>query len=133
MLAEARIGTSGFAYREWMGSVYPRGATAAQLLPLYAERLPAVEIVSSFTRLPSTEQLASWAASVPQGFQFALKAPGGPLADQIGHLAEQPRNVFRLDKQGVLVSSGRRSSVLIGRDQSRRRLIIHHPGVSDYL
>src|SRR5438876_705533 len=76
MLAEARVGTSGFAYREWMGSVYPRGATAAQLLPIYADRLPAVEIVSSFTRLPSTEQIAAWAASVPQGFQFALKAPG---------------------------------------------------------
>jgi uncharacterized protein YecE (DUF72 family) len=75
MLAEARVGTSGFAYREWLGSVYPRGATAAQLLPLYAERLPAVEIVSTFTRLPSTEQIAAWASSVPQGFQFALKAP----------------------------------------------------------
>ena len=59
-----------------MGSVYPRGTTAAQLLPLYAARLPAVEIVSSFTRMPSTEQIAAWATSVPQGFQFALKAPG---------------------------------------------------------
>jgi uncharacterized protein YecE (DUF72 family) len=76
MLAEARVGTSGFAYREWLGSVYPRGAAASQLLPMYAERLAAVEIVSSFSRLPSTEQIAGWAASVPQGFQFALKAPG---------------------------------------------------------
>jgi uncharacterized protein YecE (DUF72 family) len=76
MLADARVGTSGFAYREWMGSVYPRGVSAAQLLPLYAERLAAVEIASSFTRLPSTEQIAAWATSVPDGFQFALKAPG---------------------------------------------------------
>jgi uncharacterized protein YecE (DUF72 family) len=75
MLADARVGTCGFAYREWLGTVYPPGAAASQLLPAYAERLPAVEIISSFTRLPSTEQLASWAASVPYGFQFALKAP----------------------------------------------------------
>lgn len=75
MLAEARIGTSGFAYREWIGSVYPRGATSAQLLPLYAQRLPAVEISSTSTRLPSPDLLASWAGAVPHGFQFSLKAP----------------------------------------------------------
>ncbi|TMA28060.1 MAG: DUF72 domain-containing protein [Deltaproteobacteria bacterium] len=75
MLADARVGTTGFAYREWLGSVYPRGAAASQLLPMYAERLPAVEIVSTFSRLPNTEQLATWCASVPPGFQFALKAP----------------------------------------------------------
>ena len=76
MPGDARIGTSGFGYREWIGSVYPRGATQGQLLPLYAERLSTVEIPSTNTRVPSPELLASWAASVPPGFQFALKAPG---------------------------------------------------------
>ena len=75
MLGEARIGTTGFAYRDWVGSVYPRGATAGQLLPIYAERLNAVEIASTNNRAPSPELLASWAAAVPPGFQFALKAP----------------------------------------------------------
>lgn len=75
MLADARIGTSGFAYREWIGSVYPRGASPGQLLALYAQRLSAVEIVSTYSRLPAPEVLASWAAAVPPGFQFALKAP----------------------------------------------------------
>src|SRR4051812_41660218 len=75
MLAEARVGTSGFAYREWIGPVYPRGAGPSQLLPLYAERLPAVEIAASFTRVPPPEQLAMWARQVPPGFEFALKAP----------------------------------------------------------
>ena len=75
MLAEARVGTSGFAYREWIGPVYPRGASASQLLPLYAERLSAVEIASSFTKVPPPEQLSEWASQVPPGFEFALKAP----------------------------------------------------------
>lgn len=75
MPGDARIGTSGFAYREWIGTVYPRGATAGQLLPMYAQRLSAVEIASTNTRSPSPELLESWAASVPPGFQFALKAP----------------------------------------------------------
>jgi uncharacterized protein YecE (DUF72 family) len=75
MLAEAHVGISGFAYREWVGPVYPRGSTAAQLLPLYAERLSAVEIVTTYTRLPSLEQIAAWAQSVPPGFEFCFKAP----------------------------------------------------------
>jgi uncharacterized protein YecE (DUF72 family) len=83
MLAEARVGTSGFAYREWVGSVYPRGATAAQLLPLYAQQLPAVEIASTYTRMPSMEALASWSGSVPPGFQFALKAPARVAQDLV--------------------------------------------------
>jgi uncharacterized protein YecE (DUF72 family) len=75
MLAEAQVGTSGFAYREWVGTVYPRGTVVSQQLPLYAQRLPAVEIASTYTRTPSPEQVASWAASVPPGFEFCLKAP----------------------------------------------------------
>src|SRR3954454_19197515 len=75
MLGEAQVGTSGFAYREWVGSVYPRGATTSQLLPLYAQRLPAVEIASTYTRAPAPDQVAAWAASGPPGFSFCLKAP----------------------------------------------------------
>jgi uncharacterized protein YecE (DUF72 family) len=72
MLAEATVGTSGFSYREWVGTVYPPGLTQAQMLALYASHLPAVEIQS---RLPDSETLAVWAATVPPGFQFALKVP----------------------------------------------------------
>jgi uncharacterized protein YecE (DUF72 family) len=75
MAGEARIGTSGFAYREWIGTVYPRGATTGQLLRFYAQRLHAVEIASTHTRAPAPELLAGWAAAAPPGFQFALKAP----------------------------------------------------------
>ena len=82
MAGDARVGTSGFAHREWLGTVYPRGATQGQLLPMYAQRLSAVEI-STTTRVPSPELLASWAASVPPGFQFALKAPSR-VAHELG-------------------------------------------------
>lgn len=81
MLGDARVGTSGFAYREWVGSVYPRTAAPAELLSHYAQRLSAVEIVSTLTRVPLPEVLASWAAAVPPGFQFALKAPNRVSAE----------------------------------------------------
>lgn len=90
MPGDARIGTSGFAYREWIGSVYPRGATAGQLLPMYAERLSAVELASTNTRAHTPELFASWAAAVPPGFQFALKAPG-----RLGHEMGAPKAIAR--------------------------------------
>jgi uncharacterized protein YecE (DUF72 family) len=44
-------------------------------LERYAQRLPAVEINSSFYRLQRPETYARWAASVPEWFQFAVKVP----------------------------------------------------------
>jgi len=73
MLAEARVGTSGFSYREWVGTVYPKGLSQAQTLALYGARLGAVEIPS---RLPDEATLASWAEAAPHGFEFAIKVPG---------------------------------------------------------
>lgn len=76
MLAEAWVGTSGFAYREWVGHVYPPEAAPHQLLPMYAQRLPGVEIPNF-----PLDVAAAWAAAVPPGFQFALKAPNRVAAD----------------------------------------------------
>src|SRR5437868_10277212 len=71
-------GSSGFSYREWVGSLYPEGARADEYLRLYAERLPAVELNTSFYRLPTEEQFARWAAQTPPDFRFAVKAPAFP-------------------------------------------------------
>jgi len=76
MLADARVGTSGFAYREWLGQVYPSEAEPSQLLPLYADRLSGVEI----STLPP-ELVESWAATVPASFQVAVKAPSRVASD----------------------------------------------------
>lgn len=67
-------GTSGYSYSEWKGSFYPEKLPAAKMLAFYAERLPAVEINNTFYRLPKIELLESWAAQVPPGFRFAIKA-----------------------------------------------------------
>jgi uncharacterized protein YecE (DUF72 family) len=71
---EWRAGTSGFSYDEWVGPFYPEELPGAKRLAYYAERLPAVEINNTFYRLPKAEMLAGWAARVPPGFRFALKA-----------------------------------------------------------
>jgi len=68
-------GTSGFAYREWKGSFYPRDLPPSAMLAYYAERFTAVEINNTFYRMPSEEVLRQWIENVPEEFIFAIKAP----------------------------------------------------------
>jgi uncharacterized protein YecE (DUF72 family) len=71
---ELRVGTSGFAFKEWKGSFYPEDVAADAMLAFYASRLPTVEINNTFYRLPRTSVVEAWAAQVPDDFRFALKA-----------------------------------------------------------
>lgn len=50
-------------------------ASEGSALQRYASLFPAVEINSSFYRLHRPETYARWAASVPEHFRFAVKAP----------------------------------------------------------
>jgi len=68
-------GTSGFSYKEWLGSFYPNGLHADEMLKYYATKLSAVEINNTFYRFPKKSVLESWAAQVPPEFRFVLKAP----------------------------------------------------------
>ena len=68
------MGTSGWSYREWVGGLYPAATPASRMLAAYAERLATVEAHNTFRRRPRASTLESWAATVPSGFRFALKA-----------------------------------------------------------
>jgi uncharacterized protein YecE (DUF72 family) len=70
-----RIGTAGYAYKEWVGGFYPRGTTQHDMLPYYATQFAAVEINSSFYRPPTPDQVAKMARRSPAGFGFTLKVP----------------------------------------------------------
>ncbi len=72
--AAIRVGTSGWHYPHWRGPFYPRDLPPERWLAWYAERFPAVEINNSFYRTPDTATCAAWAAAVPRGFRFAVKA-----------------------------------------------------------
>jgi uncharacterized protein YecE (DUF72 family) len=67
-------GTSGFSYKEWCGIFYPQKIKPAEMLGFYSQKLSAVEINASFYRMPSPEQLSSWAKQVTPEFIFVLKA-----------------------------------------------------------
>ena len=67
-------GASGYAYKEWCGNFYPDDIKADGMLAFYAAQLPTVEINNTFYRMPKTNVLENWAANVPAGFRFAIKA-----------------------------------------------------------
>lgn len=67
-------GTSGYAFREWKGSFYPKELKDDGMLEFYSSKFPAVEINNTFYRLPRENVLRDWAARVPETFTFALKA-----------------------------------------------------------
>jgi uncharacterized protein YecE (DUF72 family) len=68
------VGTSGYSYKEWKGTFYPREMPAKGMLHYYGERLGTVEINNTFCRMPSVSVLEAWAGEVPTDFKFVLKA-----------------------------------------------------------
>ncbi|HEY9384857.1 MAG TPA: DUF72 domain-containing protein, partial [Gemmatimonadales bacterium] len=67
-------GTSGWSFKEWKGSFYPKELPDDGMLGYYASRFPAVEINNTFYRMPKESVLIDWAAKVPAEFRFAIKA-----------------------------------------------------------
>jgi len=72
---KVRVGTSGYSYKEWVGSFYPPKMPANQMLRHYGERFGTVEINNTFYRMPTTTMLEKWTGEVPPDFRFVLKAP----------------------------------------------------------
>lgn len=72
---QIRAGTSGWSYSAWRGRFYPPDLPTDRMLPAYAAQLDAVEVNSTYYRMPRPATLAAWRAQVPQAFRFALKAP----------------------------------------------------------
>jgi uncharacterized protein YecE (DUF72 family) len=68
-----RIGTSGFIYEHWRGRYY-EPADRGRELERYAADFDTVELNVTFYRMPARAMFESWAARVPSGFLFAVKA-----------------------------------------------------------
>lgn len=68
------IGTSGWTYPSWRGRFYPEDLPSRRYLEFYAREFPTAEVNYSFYHLPKPETYAKWAAQVPEGFLFSVKA-----------------------------------------------------------
>src|SRR3712207_4973343 len=69
------LGTSGWSYADWGGTLYPPGIPAGSRLAEYARHYATVEIDSTFYGTPRRSTVEKWREVVPEGFLFAAKFP----------------------------------------------------------
>ena len=67
------VGTSGWAYPDWVGPFYPAGTAPRDFLASYSQRFGAVEIDSTFYRIPTAKMVDAWNAATPEDFRFTPK------------------------------------------------------------
>lgn len=68
-----RVGTSGYAHKEWKANFYPATLPQRDMLDFYVQNFPTVEINNTFRQLPKLSSVEAWAAKSPESFRFALK------------------------------------------------------------
>jgi uncharacterized protein YecE (DUF72 family) len=73
-MKRVRIGCSGWNYKDWRESFYPKGLPARRWLERYAEAFDTVEINNTFYRLPNRSAVENWVEQTPRGFVFTVKA-----------------------------------------------------------
>jgi uncharacterized protein YecE (DUF72 family) len=74
MSCDARIGTSGYHYKHWVGPFYPPKTPPSKMLECYVRHFDTLELNNSFYRLPTIAAFESWRDATPKNFVFAVKA-----------------------------------------------------------
>ncbi len=100
-MAEGRIfvGVGGWDYDPWRETFYEASVKKADQLAWMAQRLTAIEINGTFYRAPSADSCAKWAAAVPDGFQFSVKASRYCVARKV--LADGAESIDRFLSGGI--------------------------------
>ncbi len=107
---KVRIGLSGWRYREWRGRFYPPGLAQRRELEYVASRFDTVEINGSFYSLQRPASYRHWAASVPDGFVFAVK--GGRYITHLRRLTSVDTALANFFASGLLALGPKLGPVL---------------------
>lgn len=95
------IGCAIWAYKGWVGELYPKGSKPSDFLRLYGERFTAVEGNTTFYAVPDEATLDRWFGQMPKNFAFLPKIPreithAGPLAPRLEEAASFAKHMGRL-------------------------------------
>jgi uncharacterized protein YecE (DUF72 family) len=91
-LRRTRARTCGWPFPNWKGTFYPPGTTDE--LAYYASQLDAVEIDSTYYRIPSAKSVDAWRERTPRGFLFCPKLPGEITHEKMLEGADQQVAAF---------------------------------------
>lgn len=70
-----KIGCAIWAYKGWVGNLFPASSSPSKFLQLYSQRLSTVECNATFYSIPSPEAVKRWATETPPNFEFCPKLP----------------------------------------------------------
>jgi uncharacterized protein YecE (DUF72 family) len=96
------LGTCGWSYADWEGTLYPEGLQAASRLAEYAKHYATVEIDSTFYGTPRGTTVERWRKVAPRGFLYAAKFPQEVTHERnlVGSEAEAERFVRTMAELG---------------------------------
>lgn len=69
------LGCAVWAYKGWVGDLFPLGSPTKDLLRLYSQRFTTVEGNTTFYAIPSQDTISRWVAETNPSFKFCLKLP----------------------------------------------------------
>ncbi|HKP34460.1 MAG TPA: DUF72 domain-containing protein [Sphingomicrobium sp.] len=95
---QIRIGVGGWTYPPWRGVFYPDKLPQAKELEYASRALGAIEINATFYGRQKPKSWETWAKTVPDGFQFAVK--GSRFCVMRSKLAEGAEGIGNFCAQG---------------------------------
>jgi uncharacterized protein YecE (DUF72 family) len=93
-----RVGIGGWTFAPWRGVFYPARLAQKRELEFAARQLTAIEINATFYGRQKPQSWRNWAAAVPDGFRFSLKASRFSTARKV--LAEGKGSIDTFLEQG---------------------------------
>lgn len=72
---EQKVGCTGWGYREWQGTFYPRTVKQKDWLAHYSSIFDVTEVNSSFYRIIPEKITHKWNTETPDSFEFSFKFP----------------------------------------------------------
>jgi len=94
-----RIGIGGWTYEPWRGTFYPAKWPQKRELDYAASQLSAIEVNGTYYSSFKPASFANWAAAVPDGFVFTVKASRYCTNRKV--LAEAGESIERFVGQGI--------------------------------
>lgn len=98
------VGTSGYSFADWRGVYYPAEIQKGKMLDFYAKDFPAVEVNSTYYRIPNRAVFYHMANKTGKNFEFIVK-----VNREVTHKYKEPFASMEALKESVqpLIDAGK--------------------------